>query len=439
METTQTSTDSTSSSITALHTINRVVSTINATLDLQAVIDSSLAVTLNSIGCTDGAIYMWDERIDALNMVSYKGFEIEQVRAQFSLRKGEGPVGRAAELMEIISEDTAMDGHQQYQYCLPLLTAPNRLLGVLSISTDTTPLSDYDLLLLEAIAGQMSLAIDKAQLLERVQSHQEELERTVALRTSQLARAIDNLTKSLERAEAADKLKSLLLSTVSHELRTPLATIKGNASLLLEHHEQITKPMLLEIASDIEYESDKLTELISNLLEMSRIESGSLKIDRQVIDISEVINMAVKAAQRRITDHPIRLEQAPHLMCYGDTRRIEQIAANLIDNAAKYSPAGRPIQIDVSKRAGFAQVAVIDQGKGIEPEYQDRIFVRFYQASDKPDAQRKGIGLGLSICRGLVEAHEGQIWVESQPGKGSTFNFTIPLISSQPPEVSHDR
>ncbi len=438
METTQTATEDTGNQTSALRIISQVVATINATLDLQAVIDTSLAVALNSIGCTEGAIYMWDDRIDALNMVSYKGFEIDHVRAQFSLRKGEGAVGRAADLMEIVSASSSNDGHQHMQYCIPLLTAPNRLLGVLSISTGI-PLSDHALLLLEAIAGQMSLAIDKAQLLERVQSHQEELERTVALRTSQLARAIDNLTKSLARAEEADKLKSLLLSTVSHELRTPLATIKGNASLLLDHHEQITKPMLLEIASDIEYESDKLTELISNLLEMSRIESGSLKIDRRVVDISEVINTAVKAAQRRITDHPIRLEKAPHLMCYGDTRRIEQIAANLIDNAAKYSPAGRPIQVDVSQRAGYAQVAIIDQGKGIELEYQDRIFLRFYQASSKPDSQRKGIGLGLSICRGLVEAHEGQIWIDSQPGKGSTFYFTIPLISSQSSEVSDGR
>jgi signal transduction histidine kinase len=286
--------------------------------------------------------------------------------------------------------------------------------------------------LLMTIAHQVAVAIDKAQLYTKVSRHAVELERIVDARTKQLAEVIDELVVAAERAQEAEKLKSLLLSTVSHELRTPLATIKGSTSMLRAHYQQITPDMLAEHLADIEEEADKLTELISSLLEMSRIEAGILQIHPQAIDLGAVVKSAVAAAQRRVNDHHIQLSVDDHLpVCYGDARRIEQIVANLIDNAAKYSESGKQIDIRLENRDKELVVSVIDHGRGIPPEQLERIFDRFYQLGQTGDSGRHGIGLGLAICRGLVEAHGGGIWAESEYQKGSTFSFSLPIAQTE--------
>lgn len=219
----------------------------------------------------------------------------------------------------------------------------------------------------------------------------------------------------------------MLLSTVSHELRTPLATIKGNTSLLLQHHDRIPMELFIDHLRDIDEETDKLTELISSLLEMSRIEAGMLHIQAQSIDLVQVLSGAVDAARLRLREHTLELDcRAKPMTVYGDARRIEQVVANLVDNAAKYSPSGTPISIRVKKRDEAVIVSVKDRGRGIAPEHLDRIFERFYQIDNSRDTGRHGIGLGLAICRGLVEAQGGHIWVESQVGRGSIFYFSLP-------------
>jgi two-component system sensor histidine kinase KdpD len=284
--------------------------------------------------------------------------------------------------------------------------------------------------LLKTIAHQVAAAIDKGQLYLRVSRHAGDLERIVDARTRQLAQVIDELLVAVERAKETDKLKSLLLSTVSHELRTPLATIKGNTSMLREHHHQIPGDVLAEHLQDIEEETDKLTDLISNLLEVSRIEAGVLQIHPQPIDLAAVLRSTVDAAQLRASDRPIRLNVRDDLpACFGDARRIEQIVANLLDNAAKYSSRGSAIEVFAESRDSELVVSVKDNGQGISPEHLDRIFDRFYQIGAGRDSGRHGIGLGLAICRGLVEAHGGGIWVESEVGHGSTFTFSLPIAA----------
>jgi two-component system sensor histidine kinase KdpD len=240
------------------------------------------------------------------------------------------------------------------------------------------------------------------------------------------------LSVALERAQEADQFKSRLLSIVSHELRTPLATIKGHTSMLADHYRHVARGTLLEFLLDIEEETDKLTELISNLLEMSRIEAGVLQIRSQAIDLVEVVRSTIEAAQARVPGHPLRLETpGSALTVFADARRIQQILDNLLDNAAKHSEYGTPIVVRVQVVGNAARVSVEDQGRGIAPEHLDRVFEHFYQVRDYGGSKQHGggIGLGLAICRGLVEAHGGRIWVESEVGSGSTFYFTLPLHS----------
>ncbi len=432
--------DSESRRADELAVLDLLVTTINRTLDLQEVLDTSLREVLRAIQWDVGAIHMWDDRSQTLNMVSYIGLSEDTVRQNISYRLGEGFIGRSAEKREVViaypGQDLAMrdvapaPGWPETQISLPLVAVPGQLLGTLIMgSLRPKTLKTNELRLLTTVAGEIALAIDKAQLYTKVSEHAVELESLVAARTEQLSQAIDELWIALKQAREADRIKSLLLSTVSHELRTPLATIKGSTSLLIAHADQIAADQRLEHLRDIEEEADKLTELISNLLEMSRIEAGTLHIQPQPVDLVQILRPIISKARMRLKDHIVEVE-APRrpLTCVGDVRRIEQIVANLLDNAAKYSAPNSAITVTLRKEGDDAIVSVADQGIGISEEHIDRIFERFYQANMSSDSGRHGIGLGLAICKGLVDAQGGRIWVESKVGSGSKFSFSLPLL-----------
>lgn len=411
--------------------LNMLAAHVSQSLDLQEVLNVSLRQALTVTGWDAGSIYLWDERAKNFNMVSYESLPEAYVREVFAYEPGEGIVGRAAEAGSIIITDGNVDGvtHDSgltIQLSIPL-RVPGRVLGVLNLGSQKWRRPDVERLeLLKTIGHQIAVALEKAQLYHKLEEHAEELEGMVEARTAALAQAIDDLSDALERAREADKVKSQLLSTVSHELRTPLATIKGHTSVLVDHLESVTPEMLREALADIEEESDKLTELIGNLLEMSRIEAGVLLIQVQALDLLDVVRSTVEAAQVRIPDRRIVLE-APtgRLSVSADARRVQQILDNLMNNAAKYSETGKPIVVSVTPDEDGAVVSVRDEGPGIPTKHLGHIFDRFYQVGTDKD-RTHGIGLGLAICRGLVEAHGGRIWADSVPGQGSTFSFSLP-------------
>jgi signal transduction histidine kinase len=237
----------------------------------------------------------------------------------------------------------------------------------------------------------------------------------------------------VEAFKKVDQLKSELLSTVSHELRTPLASIKGYASSLLREDVEWEPETRREFLQVIDEESDRLTALIEDLLQMSEIEAGVLRVDRQPVKISRLAQKVVKKLRPHARDHQVSVNivaDVPETMA--DPRRIEQVLHNLIVNATKYSPEGTSILVRVERRGSDILVSVRDQGIGIPLEHVDHVFERFYRVDGTLARQTGGSGLGLPICRGIVEAHGGRIWVESQLSKGSTFFFSIPLSA---PEV----
>lgn len=414
-----------------LATLNMLAATISQTLDMQQVLDISLQQALGAIGWDAGSIYLWDERTKTFNMVSFFNLPEDYIRETISFSMGEGPIGRAAERRGMVitegeADDVRASSGLAVQLSMPL-RVPGSLLGVLNLGSARWSRPDEaQAELLTTIGYQIAVALEKAKLYYDLEIHAEELEGIVAARTEALAQAIDDLSHALERAKEADKVKSQLLSTVSHELRTPLATIKGYTSLLVDSYERMTPEELRGSFIDIEEESDKLTELISNLLEMSRIEAGVLLIQPQEVDLLDVVRSTVEAAQVRVTDHPITFEAPPgRLRATADARRVQQILDNLVDNAAKYSENGKPIVVRVDAGDDESVVSVKDEGHGIPPDRLERIFERFYRIGSDTD-RAHGIGLGLAICHGLVEAHGGRIWVESKPGAGSTFSFSLP-------------
>ncbi len=227
-----------------------------------------------------------------------------------------------------------------------------------------------------------------------------------------------------------DEMKSQLLSTVSHELRTPLASIKGFATTLLRDDVQWEPAAQREFLQIIDQEADRLSELIDNLLAMSRLEAGVLRMDLGRVELAPLISEVVAGMELRARGHTLAADVPADLPeVWADDRRVRQVLHNLIDNALKYSSGGEVV-VRARHEGDAVQVSVCDQGMGIPSDQLTRIFERFYQVEGAGKRRAGGAGLGLSICKGIVEAHGGRIWAESTPGLGSTFHFTLPV---QPP------
>ncbi len=239
---------------------------------------------------------------------------------------------------------------------------------------------------------------------------------------------LKQLEKRVVEYEELSELKSNLLSTVSHELRTPLAIIKGYSTMLLDYDRRLRQDEKEQYLQSIDRATDRLTELVDSLLDMSRLEAGLLKLDKQPTSISKLTEETVAEAKLRAPEHEIVLNLTNRLpMMHIDARRVRQVLDNIIDNAIKYSEEGTRIVIGARWVGSEVQVGVTDQGIGIPAEDLEGVFDRMYRIERRLSPEVGGVGLGLAICKGLVKAHGGRIWVESELGKGSTFYFTLPI------------
>jgi PAS domain S-box-containing protein len=224
-----------------------------------------------------------------------------------------------------------------------------------------------------------------------------------------------------------DRVKTNLLSTISHELRTPLASIKGYSSMLLMYDRKLNKMQKNESIEAIDRSTDRLTELIDHLLDMSRLDAGILKLTLSPVNPQQILTAAVDEAKLRSPHFRFKNEikgKLPGIMA--DARRLRQVIDNILENAIKYSPENTLITVKTEVKQDEMLVSITDQGRGIpEGEYQ-KIFERMYRIEQRLQKDPGGLGLGLSLCKALVEGHGGRIWVESVVDKGSTFYFTIP-------------
>lgn len=229
--------------------------------------------------------------------------------------------------------------------------------------------------------------------------------------------------------EKANQLKSEFLASVSHELRTPLHTIIGFSELLSEQTVGLLNEQQGRFVNHIHADALHLLELINDLLDLSKVEAGKLTLHPETLEIhhtvNEVINTLASAAKARNVS--IDAAPGPDLMVYADRLRVRQILANLIGNAVKFTPAGGAVRIESAAEGRFAKLSVIDTGIGIPKQEQEAIFDKFHQVRSGRKEAHEGTGLGLAITKHLVEQHGGAIRVESEPGRGSRFTFTLPL------------
>jgi PAS domain S-box-containing protein len=293
----------------------------------------------------------------------------------------------------------------------------------------------YDM---ESMPSAISWALvditERTQLERELRSLNMELEARVQERTAKLeaaSREKDQLILSEQDArsasERANALKTKLLAMISHELRTPLTSIKGFASTLLAQDVEWDKARWREFVEIIEEESDRLTELVEQLLELSRLQAGALRITQELHSLIEVVQMAMPQLQTLTSERLLKIDVPTDLpLLYVDRRRMAQVVVNLVNNAMKYSSTGTPITLTARAQNDEIEVRISDQGIGIPIEEREQVFEAFYQREDHL-IRRTGAGLGLAICKGLVEEHNGRIWIADQEIPGTTVCFTLPV------------
>jgi K+-sensing histidine kinase KdpD len=240
--------------------------------------------------------------------------------------------------------------------------------------------------------------------------------------------AVVSLFRDVTKAREAEQLKDDFLSLISHELRTPLTTIQGAASILLTGGDDLPKEARDALRTDLLSESERLSRMLKNMLALSAYQAGRLHVERDPFLIQPILRQVAREIEARYPDHQVMLDLPPHLPpAEGDEELITQVVRNLAENAAKYSPNGGTITFGAETVGPQMTVSIRDEGPGIPLEQQERIFQRFHRVS----TGTQGMGLGLYLCQRLVEAHGGRIWVESAPGQGATFRFTIPIVQEE--------
>ena len=236
----------------------------------------------------------------------------------------------------------------------------------------------------------------------------------------------------IEVLQKTDALRAALLSSVSHDLRTPLSSIKAAAYSLQERDVSWDDEARQSFAVTIEREADRLNRLVGNILDMSRIEGGALKAEKELYPLDELVYHVVDHLQFILKDRDIRVSLPDNLSPVElDFLQMDQVLTNLIENAVRYTPSGSPIEISAEEQNDEMLVRVADRGPGIPEEYKERIFDKFYRVSGAKQRGTMGTGLGLAVCRGLIEAHGGHIWAENRDGGGAIFQFTLPLVKTR--------
>jgi signal transduction histidine kinase len=433
--------------LTALH---RAAFIISSTLDRETLLQTALQSIVSDLHYDRAMISFYDRARQVLHDARILGVSPEI--AAFA-RSNEVPVTdpNSVEGMVVLQEMPILvkDIGEMWDRIHPLnrqlatvtkaktvisvpLKVKRRVIGILTVDRiQEGSLTKDDLNLMETVANQIAVALDNADAYRQIESLNVGLEAKVRERTAELERLNRDLEAANEKLKEVDRLKSLFLSHVSHELRTPLTSIKG----LVENMLGGLVGRLVEkqemYMTRVKVNMDRLIRMIVDLLDLSRIESGKLELSPTEVSLLKLVadaadQMRPLALAKRQTLEVQNPE--PDLIVWADPDKVQQILTNLLDNAVKFTPEKGRITVRVGLDGpSFAKVSVLDTGVGIPSESLPRLFELFYQAGLGPGVERKGLGLGLSIVKNLVELHGGTVQVSSEAGKGSEFHCTFPV------------
>ena len=421
-------------------TISKEADQLPAALPFRAAGEYLAELTCRMLEYHGVAIYLVNPQTERLHLVAIGGYSPEEKASLYQKFSQDVPpaehLGEETIALlrdnEVVVKEVELPPNDPHLYraLLAPMIIDGHLAGILSVKKKES-YSTYtheEISLIKAIAKFILLVIERERVQrEWIEAHSSEL----ALRE-------------------ANRRFDEFLSIASHELRTPLAGIKGNIQLALRRLNTLNSKKLPEM-SELCEKLDKMQEfllqaehrvnvqnrMISDLLDVSRIQANKLELMLKPCNLVEVVRSAVKDQQYDVPERVITLEVPCHnqLKVLGDADRLGQVIHNYLTNALKYSPPERPVSVKVEKMGNSVRASVRDQGPGLTPDEQQKIWERFYRVKSiaAQGGSGPGLGLGLHICRAIIEAHHGQFGLESTPGEGSTFWFTLPLVQSTVP------
>jgi len=400
--------------------LNAIATTISQPFDLDHMLDAILAKVLQVINVDAGWIQLLDGEGCTLLLTAQRGFSPEMIKdakavkleQSMMVQLGKTSVGdKALGALQFTQEIGRREG--LHNFASVPVKSKDKVLGLLSLfSRNSRETSSQEVQLLTAIGHQVGLAVENAWLAEEA--------------------------SRVEILQEVNRLRSELIANVSHEVRTPLGLIKLSCTSLLAEDVDFDQETRREFLRGMDTETDRLEKIVDNLLDLSQVESGRLRLDKCPTDVGQLVREVVTGCEIQTTQHRFVHDFSPDpLVAIIDPKRIEQIMRNLLGNAIKYSPEGGTITVRGREKQGQLIVEVSDQGIGIPSGDLERVFERFYRVENEATRDVGGVGLGLAVCRSIVEAHGGRIWVESAWGAGSTFYFSVPL--GVEPKVLSDR
>jgi signal transduction histidine kinase len=384
---------------------------LNATLDLKTVLSLTLSSMMDFLGASVGLIAMLNEEKDGLYFKSILGVA-QQYKRYFDTPwpLEQGVIGRVATTGKSVLitnnkqiDNLSSDGRSTSQLCLPIISE-DEVTGIISLER----------------AGLGTFTQGDQEFATRLASHA-----VLAIKNARL----------FEEVTVANQAKTEFMSVTSHELKIPMTSIKGYAKILgMIGADSLTdqqKDFLKVIINNV----DRMDRLVSDLLDVSRIEAGRIRLEIGDVSIKEVIEDVLESVDTQIKAKNLQLKldiESPLPIVRADYGRMVQIMTNLISNAYKYTPDGGSIEVKAnvvngSKECPLLSIYVKDSGFGISEEDQKQLFKKFFRASDQNIREVPGTGLGLAITKSFIELHGGNMWFESTLGKGSTFGFDLPV------------
>ena len=391
---------------------NAIATTIGQSLDLDHILNATLVKVLEVIGMDSGSIQLLDEQRGVLSLAAHRGLSPELVQRAQTIEPGESLSGKVAQSGQaVVTDEVSDDPRLELEiakregmrvYIGVPIQVRDKVLGVLSISSHSPRQPERrEVELLTAIGHQLGVAVENARLAEQA--------------------------SEIEILRELGRLRAELIANVSHELRTPLGLIKIFCTTLLREDVDFDEEVQIEFLRDIEQETVKLEEIVDNLLDLSLIRDGRLRLDKRPTDLGQLARDVITSMELQVTPHRFVHDFFPPLVTRVDSKRIEQVLRNVLNNAVKYSPDGGTIAVRVRGNGQQFLIQVTDQGIGIASKDLDKVFERFYRVENEATRAASGAGLGLSVCQGIIQAHGGRMWVRSTPGQGSTFYFTLPV------------
>ena len=404
-----------------LAALNMIATTIGQSIGLEQILNATLERIVTVMELDGGWVHLLDDDGTTLVLAAQRDIPAAAKEPLKRIRLGK------SRLNQLLASEQSVEMESLLEIVRPKLQAawPGLLFSLAG-----APISSRDKVF--GVLGGISrspraLSADQRQLLTTI-GHQ-------------IGMTVENAQLTQQAAEVkilreVDRLRSELIANVSHELRTPLGLIKISCSSLLMEDASFNRKTQRKFLHNIDEETAKLETIVEHLLDLGRMENGRLRLDKQPTDLAQLTHTVIKAMRALSTKHHLaeKLPGEP-LVGLADARRIEQVLRNLLDNAIKYSPDGGTIEVTGRRENAHLLFSVRDEGIGIPVEEQTRIFERFHRVENEVTRRMRGAGLGLAVCRGIIEAHGGVLWVESQPGAGSAFSFTLPL-DYQPAETT---